>query len=99
MARFLGELEVWLKARAKKNVSVWLATQELYDVQRTTLWQAVLASMPTQDSPAEPPGLSAPVRPFYTEVGVSEQGLRQLAQAQPFRDYLYVSPLGTRLFQ
>ena len=46
--RFLGELEVWLKARAKKNVSVWLATQELSDVQRTTLWQAVLASMPTR---------------------------------------------------
>ena len=39
------------------------------------------------------------MRPFYTDVGVSEKGLRQLAHAQPFRDYLYVSPLGTRLFQ
>ena len=39
------------------------------------------------------------VRPFYTDVGVSDDGLQQLAQAQPFRDYLYVSPLGTRLFQ
>jgi type IV secretion system protein VirB4 len=97
--RFLGELEVWLKARAKKNLSVWLATQELYDVQRTTLWQAVLASMPTKLLLPNPQALSAAVRPFYTDIGVSEHGLRQLAQAQPFRDYLYVSPLGTRLFQ
>jgi type IV secretion system protein VirB4 len=97
--RFLGELEVWLKARAKKNVSVWLATQELADLQRTTLWQAVLASMPTRILLPNPQALSAPVRPFYTDVGVSDRGLHQLAQAQPFRDYLYVSPLGTRLFQ
>ena len=72
--RFLGELEVWLKARAKKNVSVWLSTQELSDVQRTTLWQAVLASMPTRILLPNPQALSAPVRPFYTDVGVSEQG-------------------------
>ena len=43
--------------------------------------------------------MSAAVRPFYTDIGVSDYGLQQLAQAQPFRDYLYVSPLGTRLFQ
>ena len=97
--RFLGELEVWLKARAKKNVSVWLSTQELADVQRTTLWQAVLASMPTRILLPNPQALSAPFRPFYTDVGVSDRGRRQLAQAQPFRDYLYVSPLGMRLFQ
>jgi type IV secretion system protein VirB4 len=97
--RFLGELEVWLKARAKKNLSVWLATQELYDLQRTTLWQAVLASMPTKLLLPNPQALSAAVRPFYTEIGVAERGLQQLAQAHPFRDYLYVSPLGTRLFQ
>jgi type IV secretion system protein VirB4 len=97
--RFLGELEVWLKARAKKNLSVWLATQELYDLQRTTLWQAVLASMPTKLLLPNPQALRAAVRPFYTEIGVADHGLRQLVQAQPFRDYLYVSPLGTRLFQ
>ncbi len=98
-SRFLGELEVWLKARAKKNVSVWLATQELYDLQSTNLWQAVLASMPTRILLPNPQALSTDVRPFYTKVGVSEKALRQLARAQPFRDYLYVSPLGTRLFQ
>jgi type IV secretion system protein VirB4 len=97
--RFMGELEVWLKARAKKNLSVWLATQELYDVQRTTLWQAVLASMPTKLLLPNPRAMSAAVRPFYTDVGVSDDALHQLAQAQPLRDYLYVSPLGTRLFQ
>ena len=52
------------------------------------------------ENPApNPQALSAAVRPFYTDIGVSDHGVRQLAQAQPFRDYLYVSPLGTRLFQ
>ena len=97
--RFLGELEVWLKARAKKNLSVWLATQELYDVQRTTLWQAVLASMPTKLLLPNPQALSAAVRPVLYGHWGAEHGVQQLAQAQPFRDYLYVSPLGTRLFQ
>lgn len=99
VAGFLGELELWLKARAKKNLSVWLATQELYDLQRTTLWQAVLASMPTRLLLPNPQAISAAVQPFYTAMGVEDGSLRDLAQAQPFRDYLYVSPLGTRMFQ
>ena len=32
---FLGELEVYLKARLKKNVNVTLVCQEVYDLQRT----------------------------------------------------------------
>ena len=68
--RFLGEVEVWLKARAKMNLSVWLATQELYDVQGTTLWQAVLANMPTKILLPNPQALRAAVRPFYADIGV-----------------------------
>jgi hypothetical protein len=55
--------------------------------------------MPTRILLPNPQALITDVRPFYTKVGVSEKALWQLAQAQPFRDYLYVSPLGTRLFQ
>ena len=36
---------------------------------------------------------------FYGKLGVKEAECAVLAQAQPFRDYLYVSPHGTRLFQ
>jgi len=98
-AQFLGELEVWLKARAKKNVCITLSTQEIYDVQRTDAWQAVQASVPTMLFLPNAAALRPEVRPFYESLGVGETEIQLLAQAQPLRDYLYRSPLGTRLFQ
>ena len=98
-AQFLGELEVWLKARAKKNVCITLSTQEIYDIQRTTAWQAVLASVPAWLFLPNAAALRPEVRPFYERVGLGDSELHILAQAQPLRDYLYRSPLGTRLFQ
>jgi len=98
-AEFLGGFEVILKARAKKNVSLWAATQELYDLQRTTAWQAILANMPTRILLPNPQAMRPSVRPFYDDLGVSDRALRRLVQGRPFRDYLYTSPLGTRMFQ
>ena len=98
-AQFLGELEVWLKARAKKNVCITLSTQEIYDLQRTEAWQAVQASVPTMLLLPNAAALRPEVRPFYESLGVGETEIQLLAQAQPLRDYLYRSPLGTRLFQ
>lgn len=98
-ALFLGEVEVWLKARAKKNVSVVLSTQELFDLQRTTAWQAVLASVPTWLLLPNAAATRPEVQPFYQGIGCSEAETQLLATAQPLRDYLYRSPLGTRLFQ
>jgi hypothetical protein len=96
---FLGGVEVMLKARAKKNVSVWASTQELYDMQRTTLWQAILADMPTRILLPNKVALSPDVRPFYDALQVPPWALEALAMAEPFRDYLYTSPLGTKMFQ
>jgi len=98
-AQFLGEVEVWLKARAKKNVSITLSTQEIYDLQRTDAWQAVQASVPTMLLLPNAAALRPEVRPFYESLGLGETELQLLAQAQPLRDYLYRSPLGIRLFQ
>lgn len=96
---FLGEFGFWLKARAKKNVSVWAATQELYDVQQTKVWQAILANMLVRFLLPNPQAMSASVRPFYEDLQVPNWAIRQLTTAQPYRDYLYSSPLGTRMFQ
>jgi len=99
MSDFLGGMEVMLKARAKKNVAVWASTQELYDLQRTTLWQAILANMPTRFLLPNIHALSPDVRPFYDALQVPPWALEQLAMAEPFRDYLYTSELGTKMFQ
>jgi type IV secretory pathway VirB4 component len=96
---FLGEFEVWLKARAKKNVSVWVATQELYDLYTTDAWQAIMANMLVKIMTPNPMVLSPDVRTLYQAMGVTEHSLHRLATGQRYRDYLYVSPEGQRMFQ
>lgn len=99
IAIIVGEMSVYLKARAKLNVSVRLICQEIEDLHETAIWPAVLADMPTKICLPNPACLSPRVKPYYEELLVSERSLQRLSVAQPFRDYLYVSPLGQRLFQ
>jgi type IV secretion system protein VirB4 len=97
--RFLGEMAVWLKARAKRNVSVILATQELIDLEQTDVWQAIQGSVPTQILLPNPAADRPGVREFYEKIGCSAGEIAQLVQGVRTRDYLYRSPLGSRLFQ
>lgn len=99
MEQFLGNFEVWLKARAKMNVSVTIVCQEIYDMYRTTAWQAIQANVPTKIFLPNPEIYAATVRPFYDDMGLGEGEIAMLHRAQRLRDYLYKSPLGTRLFQ
>lgn len=99
MKSFVGEVELWLKARAKKNVSITLSTQELADIHSTSAWQAVLASVPTRIFLPNAAATDPDVAQFYRSVGLTDEELSILASAQTVRDYLYKSPLGTRLFQ
>lgn len=95
----LGDVEIWLKARAKKNVSVWLSTQELVDLSRTRAWHAILGAIKTRILLPNVDATSPALAPLYEEIGVTEGEREILAGASPLRDYLYKSPLGTRLFQ
>lgn len=99
MPRVVDAFEEWLLARAKKNVAVWASIQELVYLQRSKVWQAILSNMPTKFLLPNAQALKPDIRRFYEEIGVTERGLHQLAAAQPFRDILYTSPLGTRLCQ
>jgi type IV secretion system protein TrbE len=99
LERFLGSLEIWLKARAKKNVSVSIICQEIYDMHRTTAWQAIQGSIKTRIFLPNPAALSDTVKPFYLDMQCTEDDLAMIAQGQPFQDYLFVSPQGKRRFQ
>jgi type IV secretion system protein VirB4 len=96
---FIGNLQFFLKARAKKNVSVVLCTQELADMAETPAWHAIQGNVPTQlllpNSAASRPG----VREFYASIRCAEDDIDRLATLQAKRDYLYRSPLGTQVFQ
>jgi type IV secretion system protein VirB4 len=93
------EIMDWIKERRKFNVSVLLATQELYDVAQTTAYQAVLANCPTKIYLANDNALNPDVKPYYQGCGLSEQAIALIAHATPKQDYLYASPQGIRMFQ
>jgi type IV secretion system protein TrbE len=97
--RIADGFEEFLLTGAKKNISVWASIQQLVYLQRSKVWQAILDNMPTKFLLPNPQAFQRETRPFYEDLGLRERGLQQLAGATPFRDYLYVSPLGTRMFQ
>jgi type IV secretion system protein VirB4 len=99
LTRFLGDFEVWLKARAKKNVSVSVICQEIYDMYRTTAWQAIQGSIKTRIFLPNPAAQSSTVKPLYLDMGCDEEEIAMIAQAQPLLEYLFKSPQGTRRFQ
>jgi type IV secretion system protein VirB4 len=99
LALFIGQMDVWLLARAKKNVSVWLSLQNLAYLATTSMWQSIINNVPTKKLLPNPNALSTDVRPYYEALQIPGWAIEQIASAQPFRDYLYSSPLGTRMTQ
>jgi type IV secretion system protein VirB4 len=96
---FAPKIADWLKARAKSNVAVVLSTQEVFDAERTTLWQAIQGSCATWVFLPNPAALNEDVLPYYRKCGLSDAQIALIAHSRPRRDYLYVSPAGCRLFQ
>ena len=94
-----GQMEQWLKTRAKLKVALWLSTQEMADLHTTGIWQAAVASMPIRILLPNPAALSEEVAPLYEQLGLPKHVLQRLSQARAYRDYLYSSPHGHRVFQ
>jgi type IV secretion system protein VirB4 len=96
---FAPKIADWLKARAKSNVAVVLSTQEVFDAERTTLWQAIQGSCATWVYLPNPAAMNEDVLPYYRKCGLTDAQIALIAHSRPKRDYLYVSPAGCRLFQ
>jgi type IV secretory pathway VirB4 component len=96
---FWPKIVLYLKAKAKQNVSVILSSQEVADARDTDLWQAIQGSVRTFVYLANKACLNDDVRPQYAACGLTDAHLSLLAQAQQYRDYLYKSEEGVRLFQ
>ena len=95
----LSQMEEWLKTRAKLKVALWISTQEMEDLHKVGIWQAAVASMPIRILLPNPAAMSEKVLPLYEQLDLPPHALRRLVSAQAYRDYLYCSPLGHRLFQ
>jgi type IV secretion/conjugal transfer VirB4 family ATPase len=96
---FWPKIALWLKAKAKQNVSVVLSSQEVADARQTELWQALQGSVRTWVFLPNNRALNEDVRPQYAACGLTEAQMSLLAMAQEHRDYLYKSEEGTRMFQ
>lgn len=96
---FKERIKVWLKTLRKANAYVWFFTQELGDLAKSTIRDAIYASCPTKILLPNDNATSEAERPLYAELGLNDQQIEMIANAQKKRDYYYLSPYGHRMFQ
>lgn len=96
---FKERIKVWLKTLRKANTSVWFFTQELAELANSEIRDAIYTSCPTRILLPNPDAVSSSMKPLYVELGLNDQQIELIANAQRKRDYYYVSPYGKRMFQ
>src|SRR5690606_31268128 len=96
---FKERIKVWLKTLRKNNAYVWFFTQELGDLAKSTIRDAIYASCPTKILLPNPSANSTTDRPLHAEPGLSDQHIDLIANATNKRDYYFVSPYGYRMFK
>lgn len=96
---FAPRIAMWLKSKAKMNVSVVLSSQEIVDASRTDLWQAIQGSIQTRVFLPNSAAGNIDVKPHYRACGVSDAHISLLTHARAKVDYFYTSATGSRMFQ
>ena len=96
---FGPRLELWLREFRKKNAAVVLATQSLSEIANSPQRDVILESCQTKVYLPNAEARNPQTRETYKNFGLSERLIDLIAESIPKRDYLYVSPLGKRVFQ
>ena len=94
---FADRLRKWLKTLRSKNVAVGFATQEVADLQQSTVAQTVLNACPTHIYLPNPAAGRQDVANLYQQFGLNERQIELLGEARRKSDYLFVTDMGTRL--
>ncbi|GMO25752.1 MAG: conjugal transfer protein TrbE [Termitinemataceae bacterium] len=95
---FKHKIAEWLKVLRKKNVYVVFATQNVDDAANSEISTTIIQQCLTKIYLADPQATGA-MCPAYEKFNLSAAEIETLAAAEMKRDYLYTSPIGTRLFQ
>jgi type IV secretion system protein TrbE len=98
-ATFGSKLEQWLRECRKKNAACVLATQSLSEIANSAIRDVLLESTPTKLYLPSPEARNPQTRELYAKFGLTNRQMDLIAEATPKRDYLYMSPLGKRVFQ
>jgi len=101
---FKSKIIEWLKVLRKANCFVVMATQSLSDASKSGILDILQEACPTKiflaNNEAFNKGSDNTLGPydFYKIFGLNDVQISIISNAIPKRDYYYVSPLGTRLF-
>lgn len=101
---FRDKIREWLKVLRKANCQVILATQSLSDAAQSGILDVLQESCPIKIMLPNPQafnrGSDEHFGPydFYKQFGLNDREIEIISDAIPKREYYYISPLGTRLF-
>ena len=90
---------LYLKAKAKQNVSVILSSQEVVDMRDSALWQALLGSIRNWVFLPNKHALNDDVLPQYHACGLTAAHIQHLAFMQEYRDYMLKVGTNVRVLQ
>ena len=94
---FRSMLRDWLKTLRKKNVYVVLATQEIADA-RSTIFSTIVNACLTKILLPNVQAGQTENAALYRDLGCTDGDIDALREAQPKRDYFYLSPKGRQMF-
>ena len=90
----------WLKTLRKKNVSVVFATQQLSDIVKSSIKEAIFESCLTKVYLPNKEALSSDLfKDIYKEFGLNDTELHIIKNGKMKRDYYYKSQKGGKLFR
>jgi len=94
---FAAQIQAWLKTLRKKNVAVVFATQELADVEASTIAATILEACPTRIFLPNDRAREPRTRAFYESLGLNSRQIALIGEAAPKRDYYVQTRNGARL--
>ncbi|MCR6645806.1 MAG: TraM recognition domain-containing protein [Terricaulis sp.] len=94
---FANQIQSWLKTLRKRNVVVVFATQELADVEASTIAATILEACPTRIFLANDRAREPRTRAFYEGLGLNARQIALIGEAAPKRDYYVQTRSGARL--
>ena len=97
--QFAQKIREWLKVLRKANASVIFATQSVTDIVNSPIFSTVLESCPSKIFLPNPEALEETTQKNYMTFGLNKRQIHIISSAVKKRDYYYVSPYGSRLFQ
>ncbi|WP_020405878.1 VirB4 family type IV secretion/conjugal transfer ATPase [Hahella ganghwensis] len=96
---FRDKIREWLKAFAKKNCLVLMATQSLSDAERSGILDVIVESTATKIFLPNIYARDEDTAALYRRMGLNQRQIEILAKAIPKRQYYCVSESGRRLYE